>query len=348
MEKTYQEPAHAASFGGVDALFRAAEGKVSKKIIQKWLRGVDAYTLHKPVRRKFPTNRVIVYAIDQQWQCDLVDLRSLREQNEGYQYIFTCIDILSKYAWATALKSKQGSEIVRALNSIFLERKPKSLQTDAGTEFKNSKVQKLLKNNGIRFFTTFNTTKASVVERFNRTLKTKMWKYFTQNNTYNYVNVLNDLLFSYNHTYHSSIKKLPAEVNSTNEREVWFTLYGGMENEKVKPHLLKVGDTVRVSKHKLTFEKGYESNWSEELFLISECVKKLIPVYRITDLLHEPILGTFYEQELQKVTPKKEYIIEKVLKKRNRKGRLEYFVKFKGYEEKKFNQWIPSSDLFSI
>lgn len=347
MIEAYQDPSREGSYGGVNALYHAGRRKVPKKIIRKWLEGVDAYTLHKPVRKKFPTNRVIVYSIDQQWQTDLVDLNSLKKYNKGFRYILTCIDILSKYAWAIPLKNKRGEDIVKAFQIIFANRIPRDLQSDAGKEYTNSKFQSFLKEKGVRFFTTYNSTKASVIERFNRTLKTKMWKYFTNNNTYNYLNVLDKLMESYNKTYHSSIKKAPSEVNSNNESEVWFNLYGNMENVKRKPCLFKVGDTVRVSKYKLTFEKGYESNWSEELFIVTECIQRDPPVYRIKDLLGEPIQGTFYREELQKVRPKEEFSIEKIIKKRKRNRRIDYFVKFKGYPQK-FNQWISSDDLFSL
>lgn len=347
MKATYQNPKVAASFGGVNSLYRVAKGKVSKRTIQNWLSGVDAYTLHKPVRKKFPTNRVIVGSIDQQWQADLADLSSLQNHNQGFRYLLTCIDILSKYAWAIPLKTKGGKEIVKAFSSIFLTRKPKILQTDKGKEFKNAHLQKFLKQQDVRFFTTFNNTKASIVERFNRTLKTKMWKYFTRNHTYHYLNVLDQFLQSYNHTYHSSIKRAPVEVTSENERDVWLALYGNMKNTKRKPCVFQVGDTVRISKHKLTFEKGYETNWTEELFVVTECIQRVPPVYRIKDLLDESIQGTFYAQELQKVQMKDKYTIEKILDKRMRKGRVEYKVKFKGYPGK-FDQWIPSTDLSSL
>lgn len=347
MNAAYEDPGHVGSYGGVDALYRALNRKVTKREIKKWLESVDAYTLHKPIRRKFPTNRVIVYSINQQWQADLVDMTTLREHNEGYRYILTCIDILSKYAWATPLKQKRGQDIVDAFTLIIRDRKPKFLQTDQGTEFKNKIFQKFLKQNDIKFFTTFNATKASVVERFNRTLKSKMWKYFTSKNTYKYIDVLSELVKSYNHTYHSSIKRAPVEVNDGNESEVWFTLYGDHQPANDSKCTFNVGDTVRVSKVKLTFEKGYESNWSEEIFVITECVKRHPTVYRIKDLLGEEIKGSFYAQELQKVRLKDEYPIEKVLKKRVDKNNTEYYVKFRGYPEK-FNQWIPASNLLTL
>jgi len=346
MNQAYQNPASVASFGGVDALFRAADGKVPRKVIQKWLEGVDAYTLHKPVQHKFQTNRVIVHAIDQQWQTDLVDMQNLRKFNNGYRYILTSIDILSKYAWAIPLKQKTGDEIIKAFTEILKDRQPKYLQSDKGTEFTNAKFQKFLKRKKIKFFTTNNATKASIVERFHRTLRTKMWKYFTSKNTYRYIDVLQDLIKSYNHTYHRSIKRAPSEVTLENEQDVWFALYGN-DNRPPPKCVFNVGDVVRISRKKLTFEKGYETNWTEELFIVTECVKRQPAVYRIKDLLGEVIEGTFYPQELQKVTMKGTYRIEKVLKKRTRKKKTEYFVKYRGYPNK-FNQWIPSSNLSSI
>ena len=150
-----------------------------------------------------------------------------------------------------------------------------------------------------------------------------MWKYFTNHHIYRYIDVLDQLLYSYNHTYHSSIKRAPFEVNAGNESDVWFTLYGNLQNIKRKPSIFNIGDFVRVSKHKMTFEKGYETNWTEELFKVTECIPRNPPVYRIKDLLDEPIQGTFYAEELQRVRPKQDFSIEKILKKRIRKGQQE-------------------------
>lgn len=72
----------------------------------------------------------------------------------------------------------------------------------------------------MKFFTTLNTTTASVFVRCNRTLKTKMWKYFSSKITYKYVNILLELVKVYNRTYHSSIKRASVNANNRNEREV--------------------------------------------------------------------------------------------------------------------------------
>ena len=89
--------------------------------------------------------------------------------------------------------------------------------------------------------------------------------------------------------------------------------------------------------------KGYIQNWTEEVYTVSERHASNPPTYSILDLAGEEIKGRFYEQELQKVdkSPEDEYIVEKVLKTRKREGRLEHYVKWRGYDGK-FNSWTSS------
>jgi len=94
--------------------------------------------------------------------------------------------------------------------------------------------EKILKEKGVRHFSAFSELKASIVERFNRTLKQKMWKYFTQNNTLRYVDVSDQLIYSCNHTFHRSIGMASAQVNYENEESVWHTLCD-QTLPKVKP-----------------------------------------------------------------------------------------------------------------
>lgn len=339
LTQMYQDPKQPASFGGINALQRVLKGRVKKQQIKKYLQTKDSYTLHKPLRHKFQRNRVVVGGLNEQFQSDLVDMQALSAFNNGYKYLLTCIDILSKYAWAIPLKDKKSFTVMKALEKIFSERKPQNLQCDAGKEYTNKVVQDFLKKKNIYFFTTNNATKASVVERFNRTLKTKMWKYFTEKNTKKYIDVIDDLIYSYNHTWHRSIKMEPVSVNLNNQSQIWKTLYSNEQIPKMKSDL-NVGDTVRISKEKLRFEKGYEQNWTREIFTVHEIVQRVPIVYKLKDLSGEVIKGTFYKQELQKVSDSGFYPVEKILRRRRkRNGKIEYFVKFQGYPEK-FNTWV--------
>ena len=167
--------------------------------------------------------------------------------------------------------------------------------TDQGTEFLNKHFRALMKEEDIELYNTYNETKASIVDRLIRTLKTKMWRYFTAKKTMRYMDMLPDLVYSYNHSVHRSIKTKPAEVTTENEKKVWHTLY---DHVKYK---FKIGDQVRISKMKRTFEKGYLPNFSKEIFIISKQIPRDPPVYKLKDLDGEELKGTFYEQELQKV-----------------------------------------------
>lgn len=348
LKKIYYDPKNPGGFGGVQAVYRAAKStnnKIQQKDVQKWLQGQETYTLHKPTRRNFRRNRVIVTGIDSQWQADLVDMSRLSKGNGGYKFILTVIDIFSKYAWAVPLKDKSGSSIMKALKEIFKTgRKPNKLQTDKGTEFTNRGVQKLLQEHSVEFFTTNNETKASVVERFNRTLKTKMWKYFTAQNTERYLDVLSHLMKAYNHSYHRSIKTTPALVTIKNEEMVWDTLYDSDSTRSVKSKgpLFKydIGEQVRISMSTRPFRKGYLPKWTEEIFEISDRVGRVPVVYKIKDFDGEEIEGTFYEEELQRVHKTDQlYRIERIIKKQTRNGKTRYFVKWFGYPDK-FSSWV--------
>ena len=166
---------------------------------------------------------------------------SLSKENSGYKYILTVIDVLSKYAWVEPLKTKSEENLVKAFEKNLKKgQKPEKLHSDYGTEFTNRLFQTLLKEK-ITFFTTYKETKASVVERFNQTLKGKMWKYFTANNTLKYIDVLQKLVRSYNHSRHRSIGMRPSDVNLKNESVVWERLYGDEANKLFK-YKFSVGD----------------------------------------------------------------------------------------------------------
>ena len=176
------------------ALYREAKKRHSSltfRQVKTWLRSKDIYTLHKPVRYNFLRNRVIVPKPDDQWQADLVDIGSLTRFNKGYKFLLTCIDVFFKFAWVVPLKNKTAESLVNGFQIILdTGRSPEKVQTDKETEFFNRKFQSFLKEKNTCFFTTNSELKASVVERFNRTLKTRMWKYFTANNSRVYIDIL--------------------------------------------------------------------------------------------------------------------------------------------------------------
>jgi hypothetical protein len=188
---------------------------------------------------------------------------------------------------------------------------PQLLQTDKGTEFLNATFRKVLRENGnIRHYTSENDDiKAAVVERLQRTILSKLYRYFTHKNTTRYVDVIQDLIASYNDTYHSSIKMPPSAVDAHNESDVRHELYSPSTNISVRKILkskkkasFAVGDAVRISSAKRAFSKGYRDKWTKELFRVSRIHQTRPITYSLTDYEgDEPIYGKFYSDELQKV-----------------------------------------------
>ena len=302
-----------------------------------------ANEIHKPVRRKFEKRRVIITGknsnspVDNTWTADLVDMQPYSRWNRGYKYLLTVLDVFSKYAWVVPIKDKKGETITKAFRVIVGKRKPVYLWTDKGTEFYNSDFKEYLKENGITLYSTQNVEKSSVIERFNRTLKSKMFKQFTIQNSTVFTDILPQIVEEYNNTYHSTIKMTPKEASlKKNESIAYLNSYHDEPFPKFKKPSFKEGDKVRISKYRGIFDKSYKGNWSEELFVIYKTQPTIPITYRIKDLLGEDIKGSFYEQELQKAD-QEVYRIEKVLKKDYRNKRM--FVKWKGYPDK-FNSWV--------
>ena len=342
LRTVYFDPKRVGSYGGVDALRRVT--RIPQKKVAEWLSEQDAYTLHKPARRHFKRRLVIVSGLHQQWQADLVDLSRLKKHKDGMTFLLTVMDVFSRVAWCVPMKNKSAASLVTALDSTFSKGWPKTLQTDQGQEFLNKSVQRLLKKHGIQHFSTHNAeTKASIVERFNRTLKSRMWRYFTKHQTWRYIDILQDLVHSYNNTRHRIIGMAPLQVSYRNQEQVWQRLYGHDGKGVPKLH---VSDRVRISKYKGKFEKGYEANWSEEIFTIHEVHPSDPPVYRLKDDLGEVLEGTFYEMELQKVSvpADKMFYVEAVLQRRKVGRRQEALVKWVGYPSR-FNSWIDAKSL---
>ena len=195
-----------------------------------------------------------------------------------------------------AFKTKSGQEVANAFSRILKERRPGKVWVDKGREFYNKDVQKI-----VELYSTKNEEKSCVIERFNRTIKVNIFNYFSANNTRKFVDALGLLVDQYNSTIHSSIKMTLKEASrKQNENKVWRNLNPEFVGKTLAPKFL-IGDHVRITTKKKTYDKEYTQRWTEEVFNISVKIQLTIPVtYKITDYNEEDIQGSFYEQELQK------------------------------------------------
>jgi hypothetical protein len=362
----YTDPLKPGSFSGKSSFLRELKKRSKSrrqlgKLVKKTLENEETYTLHRPIRKKISRNRVIVNGIDDTFQADLVDVSKISGFNESYTFILTCIDVFSKYAWAIPIRDKSAKSVVEGFKVIFADgRIPRRIQTDQGNEFLNKEMNSYLKiqKHEVKLYIINSEMKASVIERFNRTLKERMWRYFTFKQSYRYLDILQKLVQSYNNSFHRSIKTSPSQVNKKNERHVWKILYGHDQKVPIDQNLkfkFKLGDLVRISKSKNIFEKGYTANWTREFFKIHEILPRKPPVYKIIDIHpSEPeiIQGVFYEEQLQKIEKLDDvFYVESVLGERKVRndpaGGKEYLIKWLGYPSK-FNSWEPKNSILKV
>ena len=322
--------------------------ELTREDLKKWLQEQYTYSLHKPYKKPSIYRKTMTSGVDDQWQADLVEMREFSDSNNGYNYLLCTLDCFSKFAWCEPLKTKTGTEVRGAFDSIFNKgRTPSKLQFDEGREFYNSQTESLFQDRNIEYFSTHAGQKASLVERFNRTLKSRMWKYFTANETRKWINIVQNLVDDYNNTYHRTIKMTPIEASRPeNSLTVWHNIYGAYMAEKYGAPTYKIGQTVRISKYKSIFDKGYLPNYTEEFYKIKEVKLGRPTVYTLEDLKGEAVDGLFYDGELSPYneTDETTYKVEKVLGKKTVKGKKFVLVKYKGWPDK-FNEWLPAENV---
>ena len=359
LKNIYFDINSSASFSSVYKLYKEVKIKypdVTINQVKNWLSKQFPYTLHKPARRIFKRNRYLVSRINEQWQCNLIDFQKFSRQNSGYKYILTTIDCFSKFLYAYPLKSKKPSELIEIFKFIFENQKPIKLQSDQGKEFDNRYFKEFCIKNKVTYFTTKDKLiKCSIVERVNRTIKEKLFRYFTNHGMYKYIDVLQNLVNSYNNTVHSVTKMRPNEINISNEKYVFENIYGFKnfkdmifdKTDKPKNNY-KVGDNVRLKYDLSILDKSYYPLWTDQIYTIIKVLNKHDkPQYIIDD----DKIGSrrFYKEDLQKVDRSQNtlYRVEKVIKTRIINNKKEYYVKWLNYPSK-YNSWILETDVVKL
>ena len=347
LEKIYYDPKSSGSYGGIKKLYNEAKEKIPNlhyRDVESWIKDQETYSLFRERRKPFPRLPILVDKIDEQWQADIMDMTWISKANQNYKYLLVIIDCLSRYAWAVPLKDKSAPTVINAFKHVFTKRKPVKLQTDQGKEFKNQYLKYYLEKLNINHFTsTDDLIKCAIVERFNRTLRSRIYRYLHYTNQHKYINVLDDIINAYNNTYHRTIKMTPVQALK-NESQAISNVFRGQKKNMKKQKPYKVGQSVRITRAKTIFEKGATSTWSREIYYITKV--KHTPqgyVYRLRDWDNEPLTSIFYHDEIFQAVEPDLYKIDKVIKSRINPitKKKEFFVKWVGYPNK-FNSWVDS------
>jgi hypothetical protein len=313
----------------------------------------DAYTLTKPVKRRFKRSRLISPGLFIQADVDLADVSNMASSNDKTRFLLIAVDTLSRKLYVEPLLSKKSIHVVQAFSQLWGDDpRPRLVRTDRGKEFLNRQVQAFFKANDIHHFVADSEFKAFLAERVIRTLRSRLHRMIAHNQNERYVDQLQAITAAYNDAIHGSIGVAPSSVNTSNERAVWWAQYAprrpsrAKQSKKQKPFLYALDDLVRISFSRRAFTKGHDYTFTGELFKVTSRRRRDdIAVYTLEDLAGEALTGTFYSEELVRAPPGNVWKVEKVLK--TRKRGKESLVRWLHYPNK-FDSWIETASLEDI
>ena len=239
----------------------------------------------KAPKKNYATNKTDVYYIDDIWSLDILDLNDYgSKNNRGYRYVFVTIDNFSKFGWTIPLKNKNAQTIKDSFENILIssKRKPNLIESDRGKEFYNNIFQDFLNKNNIKLYSRNSSLGAVFAERFNKSIRNLLEKIVFERGDANWIDILPTITKQYNNRIHSSTKLTPIQASlKKNEGFAYKNLLD--KRKKLKPKY-EIGDLVRTADLKKTFSKGDTTNWSYNLYKITEKINDTIPSYRIDNL----------------------------------------------------------------
>ena len=153
----------------------AAIPRKNKSDVKAWLEYQDAYTMHRPARRRFLHNPYTVTILMDFWECDILDMQSLSKYKDTYRYILSVIDVFSKYLHLVPINTKSGPAVTSTFRSLLHDDSPSLLwvRTDKDKDFLNKHSQDMLRDEGIQFQVSKIPNKIAVVERVHRKIRDK-------------------------------------------------------------------------------------------------------------------------------------------------------------------------------
>ncbi|KAL3107678.1 hypothetical protein niasHT_018811 [Heterodera trifolii] len=350
LDKMYNDPSSPAAFAGVTALWKEARKKIKhlrQEEVQNYLEGHRTYTLMRPRRVRFPRAKTVAAGFMTDVQVDLADFQTLSRHNRSHRYLLVAVDVLSKRLFVVPLKNKRAEEMLEAFKKLIdqMPMVPHRIFSDKGTEFKNKLLKEFFDEHEIeKHEPVHSSVKASVAERAIRNVKQRLYRYFAEKETLNWVDTVQKIVDGINSAPSRVHGMRPIDVNFENAQKVWKRIYESPQ-QRQKPRFHK-DEFVRMSREKGQFEKGYLPNYGDEILEVDQVLKAVRPIrYKLRDDRGEKFRGTFYDQELARVRKDADtsYRIEKVYRKRKRTdGTTEMLVKFIGYPER---EWIHESQI---
>ena len=204
-----------------------------------------------------------------QFQVDLLDMSKYVAFNRNYKWIMNCVDVYSRYATSVPMKSKELKSVIPAFKEVVKRMGvPQNLNTDLEPAMMGEAFSNYLATIKTKHWKNDPELKRNnaIVERYNRTLREVLQKYFYSRDTKNWIDILDDITSNYNTTNHSTTKQTPQEVwsdKAPNRQKLSLPL----------PQKFKVGDVVRILKYHSNFTKRSDAKkFTKNLYTIIEVV----------------------------------------------------------------------------
>jgi hypothetical protein len=347
-----------ACFAGVNAVFAEARRRdptITRKAVRTWLAAQRTYTLYHPLKRRFKRLRTVPTGLNTDWQADLNVLTKLKDDNDGYRYLLVCVDVLSRKMYAEPVLKKEAEHMKAAFDAIFTRAgtRPWRLYTDSGTEFESLSMRRYFDSMDILKYHSSpqRALHATVAERANRTIKDRLYKYFSEYNTRRWVDDIQYIVDAINHSVCRVTRMRPVDATERNAPHLRTALYGDPFAKERRPRArprFRVGDSVRVQEKKLVFAK-FLNAFTDKIFTVQAVERKQgLYVYRLVDGKGRVLPGRFYEQDMVKTVPVNQTttrVATIIGQPRIHGGRRQVHVRWVGHEPD-FDEWVNEEDVF--
>lgn len=287
------------------AFARAQKSGYNLRDLERSLSKIEAFSIHRPVRRNYPTPAIMVNEIGTSICFDLIQLTSLKKYNSNYAWILLCKDQFTKFISLWKLKTKKATEVAEAMKKALKEishngkYKIRTASSDDGVEFKGA-VRDLLKKHNIKHYVNRGRNHAAMCENSVRRVKTVLFRWLSLNQTRRWENILPRIANKINHEVNMAHGFRPVEITEKNSDQVFQQLYHRLVAKPKKEAKFRVNDTVRVSGARHLFGKSYYPGYSKKVYRI-KALRSSLPVDSY--ILEDPVTGqqldtTFVESEL--------------------------------------------------
>lgn len=354
LKKLYTELDSSASYAGVQKLYEAAKKQVpeiTRRDVIEFLEGERVYTMHKSRRTRYKRLKIIPSGWYTDMFVDLADMSKLSRFNGGYKWMLVGVECLSRMMFVAPSKGKTPAHMQDAFDHLF-SRMPTQVWkifSDRGNEFRAAAMKEYFKRKDILKYEGYSTdVKASLAERAIQTIKGRLYKYFSEKHTLNWIDAIPRIIDGLNHCVCRSTGMSPIDVNKDNWEALHRRLYAHdlTKSREVAHPRLRAGNDVRIAKEKGKFEKGYLPNYTDEIFKIKRRLSTHPNTFDVEDQHGEKMLGKFYAQHLSKTKGVDEttHRIAKVHRRRINDGKKEYLVSYAGHSPH-IKVWLTEDQL---